>query len=227
MVTEIIIFISGCFAGYMTSYIKKKGENRALLEDIETIEEIKQKTESKYNVKIEDLKKEHQLEIQQRKSHFDEKLSAYNDFCSELDKYHGKGQEILKDKALPMISKFLTSLNSSEPGSLPESFNNYFHDMTLLCNDINLAYSELKNSSNKLRLIVSNEIELILNDLLDNLSQNKDVSNNFIQYLATPDGMIDVKSQNEISNKLIEIDKANQTLRDQLIKQMRLELHQI
>jgi hypothetical protein len=227
MVTEIMIFLAGCFAGYIMTYAKKKGENRALLEDTESIEDQKRKIESKYTLLIENIKKEHQLEIQKRKSHFDEKLSAYNDFCSELDNYHGKGQEILKEKALPMISKFLNSLNTTDTGLISEGFKDYFNDMMLLCNEINLAYSELRNKSNKLRLIVSEEIESIIKELLENLNKNKEISNQLLQHVSTPDGMIDVQTQHEMSNQLLEVDKTNQELRDQLIKQMRTELHEI
>lgn len=227
MVTEIMIFLAGCFAGYMTSYTKKKGENRALLEDTESIEEQKKKIESKYTLLIENIKKEHQLDIQKRKSHFDEKLSAYNDFCSELDNYHGMGQVILKEKALPMIYKFLNSLNTTDTGLISEGFKDYFNDMMLLCNDINLAYSELKNKSNKLRLVVSEDVELIIKNLLANLGQNKDISNKLLQYVSTPDGMIDVQTRNDMCNQLLELDNNNQELRDQLIKQMRIELHEI
>lgn len=78
---------------------------------------------------------------------------------------------------------------------ISEGFKDYFNDMMLLCNEINLAYSELKNKSNKLRLIVSEEVESIIKELLENLNQNKDISNKLLQHVSTLDGMIDVQTQ--------------------------------
>ena len=121
----------------------------------------------------------------------------------------------------------MNSLNTTDTALISEGFKDYFNDMMLLCNEINLAYSELKNKSNKLRLIVSEEVESIIKELLENLNQNKDISNKLLQHVSTLDGMIDVQTQHEMSNQLLEIDKTNQELRSQLIKQMRIELHEI
>lgn len=43
MVTEANHFLAGCFVGHITTYAKKKGENRALIEDTESIEEQKKR----------------------------------------------------------------------------------------------------------------------------------------------------------------------------------------
>ncbi|WP_426358233.1 hypothetical protein ACPUVO_17630 [Pseudocolwellia sp. HL-MZ19] len=227
---EIIIGIFvGAIGGFLVTYLKKKAQNLALLEDISRLEEEKRAVEKKFVIEIEQVKKEHNLDIEHRKYQYEDKRKVYSDFCNDLDKYQSQGQVILKERMMPMMKRLFASIengNGSEE-SLEISYADYFSDMILLCNDLNLAFVEVKNQTNKLRLITSDEAETLLNELLKNLEQSKDLSNNLMQFLATPKGMQDKEQQETSTEILITLGQENETIRANLIKQMKTELQRI
>jgi hypothetical protein len=224
---EIIIgIIFGAIGGFLATYLKKKAQNRALLEDVKRLEEEKRAVEKKFVVEIEQVKKEHNLDIEHRKYQYEDKRKVYSDFCNDLDKYQSQGQVILKERMMPMMTKLFASIEGGDGSNetLETSFADYFSDMLLLCNDLNLAFVEVKNQTNKLRLITSDEAEKLLNELLKNLEQTKDLSNEFMQYLATPTGMQDKERQASLTEILKTLGLENETIRANLIKQMKTEL---
>jgi gas vesicle protein len=227
---EILIgIILGAIAGYVAAYLKKKAQNRALLEDVRRLEEEKRSVEKKFVAEVEQVKKEHNLEIEHRKYQYEDKRKVYSDFCNDLDKYQSQGQVIFKERMMPMMTRLLESIEDSDGStkSVEVSFSDYFSEMLLLCNDLNLAFVEVKNQTNKLRLSTSDEAESLLNDLLINLEQTKDLSTDFMQYLATPNGMNDKDKQTELTNILTELGLQNEIIRTSLIKQMKNELQNI
>lgn len=227
---EILIgIILGAIAGYVVAYLKKKAQNRALLEDVRRLEEEKRSVEKKFVVEVEQVKKEHSLEIEHRKYQYEDKRKVYSDFCNDLDKYQSQGQVIFKERMMPMMTRLLESIEDSDGStkSVEVSFSDYFSEMLLLCNDLNLAFVEVKNQTNKLRLSTSDEAESLLNDLLINLEQTKNLSTDFMQYLATPNGMNDKDKQTELTNILTELGLQNEIIRTSLIKQMKNELQNI
>tara|TARA_B100001059_G_scaffold67198_1_gene63942 strand:- start:7176 stop:7874 length:699 start_codon:yes stop_codon:yes gene_type:complete len=227
---EILIgIILGAIAGYVAAYLKKKAQNRALLEDVRRLEEEKRSVEKKFVVEVEQVKKEHSLEIEHRKYQYEDKRKVYSDFCNDLDKYQSQGQVIFKERMMPMMTRLLESIEDSDGStkSVEVSFSDYFSEMLLLCNDLNLAFVEVKNQTNKLRLSTSDEAESLLNDLLINLEQTKNLSTDFMQYLATPNGMNDKDKQTELTNILTELGLQNEIIRTSLIKQMKNELQNI
>lgn len=223
------MFVAGVVGGFLATYLKKKAENLALLEDVKRLEEEKRIVEKKFVIDIEQVKKEHNLEIEHRKYLYEDKRKVYSDFCNDLDNYQSQGQVIFKERMMPMMTRLFKSIDNSDGSteSLEVSFSDYFSEMLLLCNDLNLSFVEVKNQTNKLRLITSDEAEKLLNDLLINLEQTKDLSTEFMQYLATPNGMNDKEKQSELTNTLTELGQKNEIIRTSLIKQMKNELQSI
>lgn len=229
IILKLLLFIAGGFCGFFASYFKKKGENIALLEDIRCLEEEKRNVEKRFVLEIESVKKDHQLDIERRKYQYEEKMQVYNTFCSDLDRYQNQGQVILKEKAMPIINQFLRKFELSHESinDRSQAFSEYFSDMVLLCNELNLAYVELKNQSNKLRLITNTESDKLLDKLLLNLKVSTDVSNQLMLLLATPEGMTNENKKDEYTATLLNLDVENQELRYALIQQMKIELGSI
>lgn len=226
LILNFSLLVIGVLSGFFSAYFKKKVENRALLEDVRRLEEEKRDVEKRFVLEIELVKKDHQLDIERRKYQYEEKMRVYNTFCCELDQYQSKGQVILKEKAMPVINNFLRSfeLASGSKENIDHSFSNYFTDMIMLCNELNLAYVDLKNKSNKLRLITSTESEYLLDQLLVNLKVSTDLSNQMFQFLATPEGMTNEEKKQTYIVQLLDLDIENQNLRSALILQMKIEL---
>ncbi|EHR0803232.1 hypothetical protein KS868_004561 [Vibrio parahaemolyticus] len=225
-VLKVVVFLVGCLSGYFIAYSKKKGENRALLEDIRKLEQEKRSVETDFVLKIEEVKKQHNLEFERRKYQYEEKSRVYSDFCSELDRYQSKGQIILKEQAMPMISRFLQSLEASNGSEnlARTSFSEYFSDVLLLCNELSLAFIEMKNQTNKLRLVTSEDTDILLTQLTDNLQKLNDVSIEMMKFIATPEGMLDPDKQQKYTECLVALGDENQVIRSSLIQQMKTEL---
>ena len=131
---EILIgIILGAIAGYVAAYLKKKAQNRALLEDVRRLEEEKRSVEKKFVVEVEQVKKEHNLEIEHRKYQYEDKRKVYSDFCNDLDKYQSQGQVIFKERMMPMMTRLLESIEDSDGStkSVEVSFSDYFSEMLL------------------------------------------------------------------------------------------------
>lgn len=229
IIFKLIFFVAGGFSGFFASYFKKKGDNIALLEDMRRLEEEKRNVEKHFTLEIESVKKDYQLDIERRKYQYEEKIQVYANFCSDLDLYQSKEQDILKEKAMPIINQFLQKIKIPHESfnENNQAFSEYFSNMILLCNELNLAYATLKNQSNKLRLITSAESDILLDELLLNLKASTDISNSLILLLATPEGMQNENKKNEHITALLNLDVENKALRHTLIRQMKVELESI
>ena len=127
-----------------------------------------------------------------------------------------------------MIKKFFAVIeNSKNEEEVKFSFSEYFEDMLLLCNDISASFVEIKNQTNHLRLVTSAETDALLDSLIENMKSITDASNEFIKYLATPDGMLDKEGQASLTNSLVVLGDENTAIRSALIKQMKAELNTI
>ncbi|MGU5698538.1 hypothetical protein ACV1D9_15415 [Aeromonas allosaccharophila] len=223
---KVVVFLVGCLSGYLIAYSKKKAENKAILEDIRKLEQEKRSVEADFIIKIEEIKKQHNLEFERRKYQYEEKSRVYSDFCSELDRYQSKGQVILKERAMPMISRFLQSLEASNGSEnlARTSFSEYFSEVLLLCNELSFAFVEMKNQTNKLRLVTSEDTDTLLTQLTDNLQKSNDISIEMMKFLATPEGMLDQNKQQQYTETFISLGNENQVIRSDLIKKMKTEL---
>jgi hypothetical protein len=227
---EIIIWISiGVIGGYFSAYLKKKAQNRALLEDVKKLEKEKRAVEKGFILEIEQVKKEHNLDIEHRKYQYEDKRKVYSDFCNELDKYQSQGQVFFKERMMPMMTRLFSSIENADGSDeiIEFSFSKYFSEMLLLCNDLHLAFVEVKNQTNKLRLTTSDEVETLLNELLTNLEKTTNLSSELMKYLATSTGMQDKENQATLTGLLTSLGEQNITIRADLIKQMKAELQSI
>lgn len=86
----VLSFLLGMFVLYFTAYSKTKGKNKALQEDISRLEDEKQKVLAKYKIEMEEIKKQHSLDIEKRKYLYDEKRQQFVKLFSLLDEFHRK-----------------------------------------------------------------------------------------------------------------------------------------
>ena len=125
-----------------------------------------------------------------------------------------------------MISRFIQSLEASNGSEnlARTSFSEYFSDVLLLCNELSVAFIEMKNQTNKLRLVTSEDTDILLAQLTDNLQKLNDVSIEMMKCLATPEGMLDQNKQQQYTELLVSLGNENQVIRSNLINKMKTEL---
>ena len=102
-----VSLLTGFLFGYLTSYIKEKGKNRATIEDTKLLTEEKEKVTSKFD-----------LENSKRKYKYEYKSNLYIKYFNLLDDLNTKSNEEAQTEFLPALSKFnasfLIAQNDSE-----------------------------------------------------------------------------------------------------------------
>lgn len=92
-IIELISFLLGVASEYFIAYGKEKGKNRALKEDIESLENQKQQVQIKYTREMEELKKDSAFEIELRKHKYGEKKNQFAKFFTLLDEFMPKAMK--------------------------------------------------------------------------------------------------------------------------------------
>ncbi|MFQ1727947.1 hypothetical protein ACK4A0_19245 [Aeromonas veronii] len=82
----------------------------------------------------------------------------------------------------------------------------------------------MKNQTNKLRLVTSEDTDILLTQLTDNLQKLNDVSIEMMKFLATTEGMLDQNKQQQYTELLVSLGNENQVIRSNLINKMKIEL---
>lgn len=213
----ILLIISMSFL-YLKTYIGEKAKNKALLKD-------------KLNLtrQIECLKKEHELEIAKRKYQYESKKDQYINFFQMLDSFSGKQNIKTVENITPIIndfySAFLRATNNSEEQYKASSL--FMERIQNLMNENNTEFIRLKQETNTIRLIASDEVISLLNDLEKIYEDMFDISNIIIKNI--PHNIIE-NNQNELQTNMVLIEQIAQnaiTIKNKLILQMRDDLSKI
>ena len=203
---------------YLKTYIGEKAKNKALLKD-------------KLNLtrQIECLKKEHELEIAKRKYQYESKKDQYINFFQMLDSFSGKQNIKTVENITPIIndfySAFLRATNNSEEQYKASSL--FMKRIQNLMNENNTEFIRLKQETNTIRLIASDEVISLLNDLEKIYEDMFDISNIIIKNI--PHNIIE-NNQNELQTNMVLIEQIAQnaiTIKNKLILQMRDDLSKI
>lgn len=162
----LISFLLGIASGYFIAYGKEKGKNRALKEDIESLEDQKQQVQIKYTREIEELKKDNALNIELRKHKYEEKKNQFAKFFTLLDEFHAKSNEIFMERFGPIYSKFMENYLVDDESTQNEAIAEFNQGMMGLFGELNQEHLKLTTETNSIRLISSE----ILDGHLDQLS---------------------------------------------------------
>ena len=224
---EMLLFLAGLAGGYFTSYIKEKGKNKALKEDIEKLEEQKQKVQIKYTKEIESLKKDNTLEVELRKHKYQEKKDQFAKFFTLLDEFHNKSNKKFLDDFGPIFSKFMESSLSDDADAQNKGIAVFNQEMSELTAELHKESLKLSTETNSIRLISSEAMDALLDQLNKNVSEATDCTQEMLNIMAQQEfwqdqSIIQPLMQNaEVKGKeIIEI-------RDKIRKQMKAELDEI
>ncbi len=226
ILTATTIFILGSLFGYLTSYMKSKGQNKALLEDISKLENEKQKIQIKYSTELEEHKKTHALEIELRKHKYQDKRDQFTKYFSLLDAFHGKSNKLLTEKFPPIFNRLLTRCLSDTDNS-QEAFSEFSIETHKIFNALNEDHLKLSTETRSIRLISSPAVDILLDQLESEILEANNGAQEIIKTIATPDFWEDQRillpAQKEIESSVIAIKSTQQ----KLIAQMKNELSEI
>jgi hypothetical protein len=231
IIIGIVCFCIGCLSGYLIAYSKKKGENRALMEDIARLTDEKQKVKSQYEIRLEEQKKLHTLEIEKRKYKYEEKLKQFTRYFKLLDEFNRKSNESFDNDIQPIIKRFFDDYSTVETEDDKDSGNKAIAELMngflKIESKMKEEYLRMSTETNTLRLISSPKMNALLDEMDKLLGESFDASNYSLKNLSDPEQFRNIEGAKPYQEKANELGKMVQKKRQQLMDLMKQELDDI
>ena len=148
---QIILFIISLFIGYLISYFKEKGKNKALLED-----------NNKLTTEIENIKQKFTLDIAKRTYQYESKQKLYFQFMNKLDNYNSLQFDLIYDELSQIMMLFFQTKTKEEKDNFTKNYN---HKCIEIDTKIKRQSSELFSQLNELRLTANKDTIILLEQL--------------------------------------------------------------
>jgi hypothetical protein len=165
---NVLVFIVGLFVGYLVTYFKKKGENKALKEDIANITKEKEKV-------IADFRLDHE----KRKYKFERRYEVYSKYLSLLDKFDSENNPFKNNNKMDtLVSQLLNSVynNTENEGKRMEAINSFSNAFNILIRESVAGLKEIANEVNEMKLVAPAEIVSLINKIQLNYDQVEKLS---------------------------------------------------
>jgi len=227
VIINTISFLGGMLVLYITAYVKVKGKNKALMEDVEKLEDEKQKIIAKYRAETEGIKKLHTLDVEKRKFQYEDKRKQFTKYFSLLDEFHGKSNSVFVEKFQPIITEFLSGYLVDDEVVKNEAAVKYNESVQTLVFDLNEEHLKLKSEQNSIRLIASPEVDELLDKLEIAVKAATDLSTDMLRFMSTPEFWSEQSLILPYQEKLTVSGNEVQAFHDRLKAQMKTELNEI
>jgi len=227
VIINTISFLGGMLVLYITAYVKVKGKNKALMEDVEKLEDEKQKIIAKYRAETEGIKKLHRLDVEKRKFQYEDKRKQFTKYFSLLDEFHGKSNSVFVEKFQPIITEFLSGYLVDDEVVKNEAAVKYNESVQTLVFDLNEEHLKLKSEQNSIRLIASPEVDELLDKLEIAVKAATDLSTDMLRFMSTPEFWSEQSLILPYQEKLTVSGNEVQAFHDRLKAQMKTELNEI
>jgi len=213
---------------YIRSFTSEKAKNGALLKDIKKLTEEKESVVAKYQKELEEIKKQHDLDIAKRKYQYESKRDAYIKFLTFLDNYNAQAAAILPEKFFSITEKFMkgyrTSVNSQKRNA---QITEYFAKTMELTQNGYSDYNKLKQETNMIRLSASDNVLKNLEDLEQFTKASLDEATFMMEKIPKLIEWNDKELRKEHQEFIETLTKDIETQKKYLIKFMRLDLDYI
>jgi len=227
----LVYFLIGLVFLYVRTLIVEKAKIRALRKKnrilIEETEEIK----SRFSKEIEEIRKEHRLDIEKRKYQYESKKEQYIQFFKLLDDFSADSNTKIQEQMLPIIDEFNRNyLNAASRNNKKGETNAttvFSEKIQKLILDANKEQIRLKQETNTIRVIASDSILKTL-DLLE-LEYDKifEESSKLMKDLQVQMLTNDQEGMAKNQRKIQAIANVILKYKNDLICQMRIELNEI
>lgn len=227
----LVYLIIILLAIYIRALITERAKASVLRKQNKILIEEKEEIKSKYNKEIEGIKKEHQLDVEKRKYQYESKKEQYLNFFKLLDDFGSNSNLEMQKKMLPIINEFnrnylkAASLNNKkEETKAITVFSEKIHKLSFKANS---EIIRIKQETSTIRIIASDQILKTL-DLME-LAYDKsfDESTKMLTELPTQILSNDQEAMAKNQQNLQAIGNVILKYKDDLIKQMRIELNEI
>jgi len=219
-----LIYIIIGFIGILILYIRSYTQESAKISALKRRnKELVEETES--------IKKEHQLDIERRKYQYESKKEQYLEFFKLIDKFTREANKSTQEQLLPILDEFNKNFLNAASQNNKKNENKAVTVMSKkiqkLMFDTNEDLLKLKQETNTIKLIASDEILEKLNLMELAYDRNTEKSNKMMSDLPRQMMMND---QNGIKRSQRNIEVSGlviQGIKEDIIKLMRKELREI
>lgn len=183
----------------------------------------------KHDRELKKLQHSLNLDLEQRKVAYTLKVAQYEKYANMIDDFGKKYQTELMAKMLPLLSEFMlgVQMNVNNQDKINNLISVYVQKSLLLNNEINQEYMKIKAETSSLKLIASDNLLQVFNQLEHHIEYSMRISNIFISEAGNYilyNKMDEIeKFQNEINSLSALIQEQSQLLN----KVMRDELKNI
>lgn len=227
MLTHGFASIIGALLLYFTAYTKAKGTNKALKEDIQSLESAKQKIITKHATELESVKKEHLLDIEKRKYKYEDKRAQFTKFFSLIDEFNAKCNSVFIERFPPMFQRLLTGQLSECEETSTQSILDFNAEIMHLFNELNKEQIKVTHESSSIRLIATPQIDALLDQLALDIKLSYDDAVTMLRFMGTPDHFSDNSNVTPYQTRLTASGSKVLISREALKEQMKLELNEI
>lgn len=229
------LYICGVFITttilFFKSYIQEKAKLKALQSENKKIIEQTESIRSQYSKELEELKKEHQLNITKRKYQYESKKDTYFKFFQLLDQFTRENNVKTQERLLPILSEFhrnyLNAATQNNKRNETLATTTFSSKVQKIIFDANQDLMKIKNETNTIRLIASDEILNKLDLLIYAYDDSMEKSNKMLNSLSS---LVLTNNQEQINANQHEIEisaRVINNIKDQIIELMRVELKEI
>jgi len=227
----IIFGLIGLLILFLKSFVQEKAKWKALKSENKKLVDETEKIKSQYSRELENLKKEHQLDLSKRKYQYESKKETYFKFFQLIDQFARDNNVKNQENLMPILDEFNRNyLNAASQNNKKNETNAVTvmsKKIQKLTFDAAQDLMKIKQETNTIRLIASNEILQKLNLLNLAYDKSMEVSNKMMSSLPalmlTNDQEKIKKEQQEVEVSALVINQ----IKDQIIELMRSELNEI
>jgi len=213
---------------YIKTYIQEKAKIDVLKSENKRLIDQTEKIKSKYSKELEELKKEHQLDISKRKYKYESKRDQYVSFFQLLDQFTKDNSIKVNEKLTPLLEEFSTNfLNAQDQETQTRAITKFSTDIQKFTFEGSQDLLKIKQQTNTIRIIASDKVIEKLDMLSLAFEKTIEQSNKTMTDLPALMLNNDQQKMQENQRQLEESGKLVKKYNNELIALTRLELDEI
>lgn len=231
LLSLLLIFILGLFVISIKSYFTERGKLKAQIAENKKLVEQTEAIKSRFNRELEELKKEHQLDISRRKYQYESKKEQYLKFFRLLDEFSNEHNVKTQETFLPILDEFnksyINAANSNNKKHEANAITVFQKKIQKLMFDANQELIRIKQETNTVRLIASDNILQKLDLLTLAYDKSLEASNQMMKDMLP---LMLSKNQEKMKEQQRELEVAAMVInkiKSDIINLMRSELNEI
>ena len=158
---NIFFFIAGAAVIYVAVHLRVKERNKELVVNIKKLESDKKKILKNFVDEMEKTKLAHANTLEKKKFQYEDKRIQFSNFFALLSTFHEKAINLCADE----IKSIIQELISDDERTKHKAIEKYNQKTQALVFDLREDHRSVKADQNNIRLIASEEVDCLLDEL--------------------------------------------------------------